>query len=363
MSNVFGKLFKISSFGESHGNGLGVVIDGCPSNFKIDFDAVALDLNRRKPGQSKITTQRKEEDEFEILSGVFKGYTTGAPIAILVRNKNHHSQDYDNLESIYRPSHADFTIDTKFGHRDHRGGGRTSARIMIARVIAGSIAKQILAHFYDIEILSFVRKIHDLELDDSFDINSVNLKDIESNIVRCPDRTLAKLMIKKISQAKDEGDSLGGVISTVVKNMIVGLGQPEFDKLPSRLAEAMLSINATKGFEIGSGFEGTNLSGSEHNDEILEATKLGIKTVKNNAGGVLGGISNGENLYFNVSFKPTASISKSQRTVNRNGQSVDLKIEGRHDPCVLPRAVVIVEAMTALVLLDLALVNNTYNFK
>lgn len=346
--NSFGNNFKISTFGESHGVAIGVVIDGCPAGITLDLQKIQQELNRRKPGQSNITTSRKESDEFEILSGVLDGVTLGTPIAIIVRNENAKSKDYDYLKEAYRPSHADYTYEKKYGIRDHRGGGRSSARETIARVAAGAIAKQVLAKS-GIEINAFVKQVGNIKLEKKY--TELDLSKTEDNIVRCPDADTAKKMIEAIEQVKKEGDTLGGIIQCVIKNVPVGIGEPVFDKLQAMLAHAMLSINAAHGFEYGSGFEGASKKGSENNDEWMNVDGK-IKTKTNNAGGILGGISTGEDIYFNVAFKPIATILKPQQSVNSKGEEIILQNEGRHDPCVLPRAVPIVEAMAALVIMN-----------
>lgn len=351
--NTFGTIFKITTWGESHGPAIGVVIDGCPTGIKISKADIQKELDRRMPGQSKITTQRKETDKVEILSGVFEGKTTGTPISLIVHNEDHSSKDYINLKDKYRPSHADFTYDAKYGFRDHRGGGRASARETIGRVAAGTIARQILKKT---EILAYVKQIYTIKSDVSPE--KVSLKQIESNIVRCPDAKAAKKMIELIEKTAKSGDSLGGIIECVIRNIPTGLGSPVFNKLDARLAQAMLSIPAVKGFEIGSGFFSVVMKGSEHNDE-MHMSGGRMKTVTNNSGGIVGGISNGMDIIFRVAFKPTASIFKKQATITKLGKNTDLKIEGRHDPCVLPRAVPIVEAMAALVLADEYLIQKT----
>lgn len=350
MGNTFGKLFRITTFGESHGGGVGVVIDGCPPLLEISEAEIQRDLDRRKPGQSKITTPRKESDTCEIISGVFQGKTTGTPIAILVRNKDARSQDYNEMASKYRPSHADATYDAKYGIRNWQGGGRSSARETIGRVAAGAIAKKILAQIAGVEIVAYVKRIQNLEA--IIDHNIVTLAAVESNIVRCPNSEIAKKMIDLIDQARKDKDSLGGVVECVVRNLPKGLGEPVFDKLEADLAKGIMSLPATKGFEIGSGFAGTTLTGSQHNDEFYIDEKGETRTVTNRSGGIQGGISNGENIIIRAAFKPTATIGKEQRTVNKAGQETTLAAKGRHDPCVLPRAVPMVEAMVALVLCD-----------
>lgn len=347
--NTFGHLFRITTFGESHGGAVGVVVDGCPPGIAISGEEIQSELDRRKPGQSKITTPRKERDRIKMLSGIFEGKTTGTPILLIAYNKEYESDDYLDLKDIYRPSHADYTYEAKYGFRDWRGSGRASARETLARVAAGVIAKKYLKQKLGIEFLSFVEQVGDIKT--NIDFNKVTFPDVESNIVRCPDQKTAQKMIKLIESVRNEGDSIGGVIRGVIRNVPPGLGEPVFDKLSADLGKAMLSINAVKGFEIGSGFGGTVLLGSQHNDEFyVENNK--IKTKTNNAGGVLGGISNGESIYFRVAFKPVSTIKKNQDTVNRNRKAVVLKASGRHDPCVLPRAVPIVDAMSALVIMD-----------
>lgn len=346
--NIFGKAFAITSFGESHAAAMGVVIDGCLPNLLVDFDLIKNDLARRKPGQSAITTARNEPEEFEILSGVFEGRTLGTPISIIIKNADANSNDYESIKEIYRPSHADYTYQEKYGIRDYRGGGRQSARETVSRVLAGSFAKMILSKL-GVKVQAYVSQVHELELKTSY--LDLDLDQTEKNLVRCPDPEMAKKMIALIAQAKAEGDSLGGVISCVIKNVPVGLGEPVFDKLNADLAKAMFSINAVKGFDLGSGFGGLKLKGSEHNDVF---SKVGSKIVTktNNSGGIQGGISNGEDIYFRVGFKPVASISIAQESLDMSHELVKFTLKGRHDPCVLPRAVPIVEAMAALVLVD-----------
>ncbi|HEY9908790.1 MAG TPA: chorismate synthase [Thermosynechococcaceae cyanobacterium] len=350
MGNSFGHLFRITTFGESHGGGVGVVIDGCPPRLEISIEEIQAELNRRRPGQSKITTPRNEADTCEILSGVFEGKTLGTPIALLVRNKDQRSQDYDEMAVKYRPSHADATYDTKYGIRNWQGGGRSSARETIGRVAAGAIAKKILYQATGLEVLAYVKRIKDLE--GEVDPATVTLEQVESNIVRCPDGECADRMIDLIEQFRNQGDSLGGVVECVARSVPGGLGMPVFDKLEADLAKAVMSLPATKGFEIGSGFAGTLMSGSEHNDEFYTDDLGQIRTTTNRSGGVQGGISNGENILIRIAFKPTATIRKEQRTVTRDREEVTLAAKGRHDPCVLPRAVPMVEAMVALVLCD-----------
>ncbi|MBI2593688.1 chorismate synthase [Candidatus Daviesbacteria bacterium] len=347
--NSFGQLFRITTFGESHGGCVGCVVDGCPPGIEITETEIQKELDRRKPGQSSITTPRKEEDEVKILSGIFQGKTTGTPILMLAYNKDIRPEDYQEMKDLFRPGHADFTYTKKYGFRDWHGSGRASARETLARVAAGAIAKKYLKEKLGIEILSYVEQVGDIKTDADF--NSVTPDQIESNIVRCPDTEIAKKMISKIEEVQAEGDSIGGVIRGVIKNVPVGLGEPVFDKLNADLGKGMLSVNAVKGFEIGSGFEGVKMQGSAHNDEFIsEGGK--VKTKSNNAGGTLGGISNGETIYFRVAFKPVSTISKKQKTVTLKGEEAELEAAGRHDPCVLPRAVPIVDAMSALVIMD-----------
>ncbi|MBW4419243.1 MAG: chorismate synthase [Myxacorys californica WJT36-NPBG1] len=349
MGSTFGHLFRISTFGESHGGGVGVVIDGCPPLIEISAEEIQVELDRRRPGQSKITTPRKEADQCEILSGVFEGKTLGTPIAMLVRNKDQRSQDYDEMSVKYRPSHADATYDAKYGIRNWQGGGRSSARETIGRVAAGAIAKKILKEAANVEIIAYVKRIKDIEA--MIDSSAVTMDQVESNIVRCPDAECSDRMIDLIEQVRNQGDSIGGVVECVARRVPVGLGDPVFDKLEADLAKAMMSLPASKGFEIGSGFAGTLLTGSEHNDEFYSDGGT-IRTVTNRSGGVQGGISNGEDIVMRIAFKPTATIRKEQRTVTNDGEEVTLAAKGRHDPCVLPRAVPMVEAMVALVLCD-----------
>ena len=347
--NTFGHLFRITTFGESHGGAVGVVVDGCPPGIGISEEEIQVELDRRKPGQSSITTPRKEADRIKILSGIFEGKTTGTPILMIAYNEEFESDDYQELKDSYRPSHADYTYEAKYGFRDWRGSGRASARETLARVAAGAIAKKYLKEKLGIEFISFVEQVGDIKA--NIDINSVVLADVESNIIRCPDSEVAGKMIKLVESVRDEGDSIGGVITGVIRGVPAGLGEPVFDKLSADLGKAMLSINAVKGFEIGSGFEGAKLKGSQHNDSLyIEEGKVRTKT--NNAGGVVGGISNGENIYFKVAFKPVSTIKKEQNTITRNKEEIILKAAGRHDPCVLPRAVPIVDAMAALVIMD-----------
>jgi chorismate synthase len=353
MGNTFGQLFRVTTFGESHGGGIGVVIDGCPPKIDISEADIQRELDRRRPGQSKLTTQRKEEDRCEILSGVFEGKTLGTPIALAVRNKDARPEDYSEIADKFRPSHADYTYEAKYGIRNWQGGGRASARETIGRVAAGAVAKKILERLYpNFEVVAYVTQIHDITA--KIDRSTVKMKDVEKNIVRCADAGAAKRMMSLIEQVRDQGDSIGGLIECVIRGIPPGLGEPVFDKLDADLSKAMLSIPATKGFEIGSGFGATRMRGSQHNDPFeMRAGKIRTKT--NKSGGVQGGISNGEDIYFRVAFKPPATIALQQKTVTSSKQQSELAARGRHDPCVLPRAVPIVEAMAALVLCDHAL--------
>ncbi len=348
--NSFGKLFKLTTFGESHGVAIGGIIDGCPSGLKLDFDAVQNELNRRKPGQSKIVTQRKEPDTVEFLSGVFEGVTTGTPIGFVIKNTNQKSKDYSHIKDVYRPSHADYTYDKKYGVRDYRGGGRSSARETASRVVAGAIAKQMLT---SIRINAFTSSVGDIFIDKPY--QDLDFSKIESNIIRCPDEASAEKMIAKVQEIKKQGDTIGGTITCVLQNVPAGLGEPVFDKLHAELGKAMLSINAVKGFEYGSGFCGAKMIGSEHNDKFNEDGT----TQTNLSGGIQGGISNGMDIYFRVAFKPVATTLQKQETINSKGEIVEMQGKGRHDPCVVPRAVPIVEAMTALVLADFILLDRT----
>ncbi|WP_017303305.1 chorismate synthase [Spirulina subsalsa] len=350
MGSTFGHLFRITTFGESHGGGVGVVIDGCPPRLAISRDEIQFELDRRRPGQSKITTPRKEADQCEILSGVFEGKTLGTPIAILVRNKDPRPADYQEMETTYRPSHADATYDAKYGIRNWQGGGRSSARETIGRVAAGAIAKKILHQVAGVEIVAYVKRIKDLEA--VVDSNTVTLEQVEQNIVRCPDGECAERMIDVIDQAKRDRNSLGGVVECVARRVPRGLGEPVFDKLEADLAKAIMSLPATKGFEIGSGFAGVLLTGKEHNDEFYIDEQGQTRTLTNRSGGIQGGITNGENIILRAAFKPTATIGQAQKTVTNTGEETTLAARGRHDPCVLPRAVPMVEAMVALVLCD-----------
>lgn len=348
--NSFGNLFRVTTFGESHGRAIGGVLDGCPAGISLDKDLIQRDLDRRKPGQSAIVTQRKEPDAVEIYSGVFEGKTTGTPIGFAIHNTNQKSKDYGHIKDSYRPSHADYVYDQKYGFRDYRGGGRSSARETASRVVAGAIAKQFLE---GIEINAFVSQVGDLRLEKSY--LQLDLKTAEDNIVRCPDQEMASKMERYIKEVKKDGDTIGGVITCVAKNVPVGLGEPVFDKLHAELGKAMLSINAVKGFEYGSGFEGVTMKGSEHNDPF----NADGSTSSNHSGGVQGGISNGMDIYFNVAFKPVATVIQGYETIDKEGNKVVTQGKGRHDPCVVPRAVPIVEAMTALVLADYMLLSRT----
>ena len=348
--NSFGNIFKLSTFGESHGPALGGVIDGCPSGLKIDLDAIELEMNRRKPGQSAIVTQRKEQDSVTFYSGIFEGVTTGTPIGFLIHNTDQKSKDYSHIKDTYRPSHADYVYDKKYGNRDYRGGGRSSARETACRVVAGAIAKQILS---DVKITAFVSSVGNIKINKHY--SELDFSEIENNPVRCADPNTASSMEKFIKEIRKEGDTVGGIVSCVIENTPVGLGEPVFDKLHADLGKAMLSINAVKGFEYGSGFKGTQLKGSEHNDSFNSDGK----TKTNNSGGIQGGISNGMDIYFNVAFKPVATIMKAQETIDSKNNVVEMTGKGRHDPCVVPRAVPIVEAMAALVLVDFYLINRT----
>lgn len=347
--NSFGEIFRITTFGESHGKAIGVVIDGCPAGLELDLSFIQHELDRRKPGQSAITTQRKESDEFEILSGVFEGKTLGSPIAVIIRNEDQKPEDYEHLKSTYRPSHADYTYEVKYGHRDHRGGGRASARETAARVIAGAIAKQFLQQ-QGIIVNAYVSQVGKLKLEKPY--TQLDLTQTDSNIVRCPDAETANRMIDLIQDTRAKGDTIGGIVTCVIKGCPIGLGEPVFDKLHADLGKAMLSINAVHGFEYGSGFAGVEQYGSENNDLLSPTAENKFHTQTNNAGGILGGISNGMDVYFNVGFKPVATLMQAQPSIDKEGNPVEIKGKGRHDPCVVPRAVPIVEAMAALVIAD-----------
>lgn len=346
--NTFGTVFKLTTFGESHGPAIGGVIDGCPAGLYISLDAIEAEMQRRKPGQSTIVTQRKEEDSVRFLSGIFEGKTTGTPIGFVIENTDQKSKDYSHIKDTYRPSHADYTFDKKFGHRDYRGGGRSSARETACRVVAGAIAKQLLK---DIKITAYVSSVGELSLHKPY--TEVDFSEIEKNPVRTADAEMASKMEAYIKQIKKQGDTVGGTITCVLQNVPIGLGEPVFDKLHAQLGKAMLSINAVKGFEFGSGFAGSRMKGSEHNDIFNEDGS----TKTNNSGGVQGGISNGEEIYFTVAFKPVATIIQKQNTINSKGETVEVVGKGRHDPCVVPRAVPIVEAMAALTLADFWMLN------
>lgn len=348
--STFGQLFRISTFGESHGGAVGVVVDGCPPGLEITEDEIQKELDRRKPGQSRITTPRKEQDIIHILSGVHDGVTTGTPILLIAYNGDVRSEDYLELKDLYRPGHADFTFNAKYGLRDWRGSGRASARETLGRVAAGAIAQKYLREKLGVEFLSYVEQVGDIRT--TTDFNNVTMEQIESNIVRCPDPVAAEEMIGLIEQVKADDDSVGGVIRGVIRGLPAGLGEPVFDKLPADLAKAMMSINATKGFEFGSGFAGVSMRGSEHNDEFYIDGSGDVRTKSNYAGGTLGGISSGEPVYFRVAIKPVSTIAKEQTTVTTDKKSIKLEAKGRHDPCVLPRAIPIVDAMGALVIMD-----------
>lgn len=349
--NVFGKLYRLSSFGESHGIAVGGVIDGCPAGISLSAEVIQQELNRRRPGQSEVSTPRQEADQVELLSGVFEGVTTGMPIGFLVKNTNQNSKDYENLKGLYRPSHADYTWQQKYGIRDYRGGGRSSAREHIARVVGGAVARQVLSG-YGIKVQGYTSQVGSVVVTDEY--QNLNLALTETNIVRCPDRQAADRMTDLIREVREAGDSVGGVVSCVIQGVMPGLGEPVFDRFQSRLAQAMLSINAVKGFEYGMGFAAAAMRGSEHNDPFL--MKEGhIRTGTNRSGGVQGGITNGEDIYFRVAFKPVATIMQEQCTVTQEGEAVRFQAQGRHDPCVVPRAVPVVEAMAAMVVLDMLL--------
>ena len=350
VSSSFGERFRITTFGESHGAAVGVVVDGCPPGVPISEGVVQHDLDRRRPGQSRLVTQRAEGDEVEFLSGVFEGVTTGTPLAMMVRNADQNSGAYDHLQDLYRPSHADWTYEAKYGVRDHRGGGRASARETIGRVAAAAIARKMLADSLDVEVLAWVSQVHDIDAD--VDASTVGLDDVEADPTRCPDPVAAAAMTEAIEQARRDGDSLGGVVTFIARNVPAGLGEPVFDKLDAELAKAMMSLPATKGFEIGSGFAGTRMTGLAHNDPFVPGPDGKPQQTTNRSGGVQGGISSGSDIFGRVAFKPTATISSEQQTIAVDGEVVTLAAKGRHDPCVLPRAVPMVEAMALLVLAD-----------
>ncbi|MAG32470.1 MAG: chorismate synthase [Deltaproteobacteria bacterium] len=350
MGSVYGQLLRISTFGESHGGGVGVVIEGCPPRLQIDIAEIQHDLDRRRPGQSVLTTPRQEADRAEILSGVFDGRTLGSPIGVVVRNKDARPSAYEDMRDLYRPSHADFTTEAKYGIRNWQGGGRASARETIGRVAAGAIARKLLCEVAGVEVLAWVCRVQ--EIDSKIDPETVTLAEIDANDVRCPDAEAAQKMYERIDSVRRQGDSVGGVVECVARNVPAGLGDPVFDKLEADLAKGLMSLPAAKGFEIGSGFGGTSLTGSLHNDPFVTDADGRIHTSSNRSGGIQGGISNGESIHLRIAFKPTATVSKAQQTVNREGESVTLEASGRHDPCVLPRAVPIVEAMVCLTLAD-----------
>jgi chorismate synthase len=356
--NTIGRIFRLTSFGESHGAAIGGIIDGCPAGLKIESGFIQRELDRRKPGQSHITTQRSEGDQIEFLSGIFQGQTLGTPIGFIIRNQDQHSDDYNEIKDVYRPSHADYTYDQKYGIRDHRGGGRSSARETIARVVAGAIAKQLLSGL-GIKIIAYVSQVGDVFLNKSY--KEMDLTLTESNIVRCPDTATALKMIACIEEAGKKHDTLGGVISGVITGVPSGWGEPVFNKLHADLGHAMLGINAVKGFEYGSGFAGTELSGSEHNDIFIKKNDR-ISTLTNHSGGIQGGISNGQDIFWRVAFKPIATLLQEQKTINKDEVETTINPKGRHDPCVLPRAVPIVEAMAAIVLADHFLLNRLSKF-
>lgn len=355
MGSTYGKIFKIATFGESHGVGIGVIVEGCPAGVPFDSDFIQSELTRRKPGQSRITTQRKEADEFEVLSGVFEGFTTGTPIAMVIRNEDQRSKDYSHIAKQFRPSHADYTYQVKYGVRDYRGGGRSSARETAARVAAGALAKLLLAHV-GVNIQAYVSQVGKIKLTKGY--QELDLSLTEDNAVRCPDPVVAQEMFDYIDGVRKKGDSVGGVVNAVIKGVPAGWGEPVFDKLHAELGKAMLSINAVKGFEYGSGFEGVEMLGSQHNDEFY-IDENGVHTRTNHSGGIQGGISNGEDIYFKVAFKPVATIMQDQESIDQDGEVAIVQGKGRHDPCVVPRAVPIVEAMAALVLADFYLRNKS----
>jgi len=350
MSSSFGHLFRVHSFGESHGGAVGAVVDGCPPRLPLAVEEIQRDLDRRRPGQSRLTTPRQEADRAEIVSGLFEGQTLGTPIAIVVHNQDARPSAYADMKDVYRPSHADYTYEAKYGIRNWQGGGRASARETIARVAGGAIARKLLAQAAGIEVLAWVSRVHEVEA--KVDGALVSLDQVEANDVRCPDEDAATEMIERIDAARERGDSLGGVVECVARGVPAGLGAPAFDKLEAELARAMMSLPASKGFEIGSGFAGTRMTGIEHNDPFVPGSDGKPRTTTNRSGGVQGGISNGEDVVLRVAFKPTATIRQAQQTVDRDGNAVTLEAQGRHDPCVLPRAVPMVEAMMLLVLAD-----------
>ncbi len=356
MSNTFGTLFRVTTFGESHGKALGATIDGCPAGIPLNEELIQLELDRRKPGQSKITTQRREADQVEFFSGIFEGKTTGTPIGLLIQNQDQRSKDYSHIADKYRPSHADFTYQEKYGLRDYRGGGRSSARETAARVAAGAIAKQLLAT-KNIQVSAYVSAVGELALSQPY--QALDLSQTDTNMVRCPDAAMAEKMIKYIDEVRKARDTVGGIVSGLICNVPVGLGEPVFNKLHAALGAAMLGINAVKGFEYGSGFAGVQMRGSEHNDLFYTSAEGKIKTRTNYSGGIQGGISNGEDIYFRVAFKPVATLMQDQESVNASGEPTTVSGRGRHDPCVVPRAVPIVEAMAAMVLADFYLLHQS----
>ena len=358
MRNTFGNIFTLTTFGESHGAGVGGVVDGMPAGVEIDVDFIQSELDRRKPGQSKLTTARQEGDKVEILSGVFEGKSTGCPIGFLVRNTNQHSRDYENVRNVYRPSHADYTYTAKYGLRDHRGGGRSSARETISRCVGGAFAKLALRQL-GINVVAYTSQVGSIGIER--DYRKLDLATIEDNPVRCPDQEAAKMMEKLILEVKEAGDTIGGIITCVVSGCPAGLGEPAFSKLHAELGAAMLGINAVKGFEYGEGFDGVGQRGSEQNDIFFTDADGGITTRSNHSGGIQGGISNGQDIYFRVLFKPVATQLRPQPTVDKDGNETVLEVKGRHDPCVLPRAVPVVEAMAAMTILDHYLLNKTIN--
>ncbi len=361
MGNSFGKIYRLTTFGESHGAAIGGVIDGVPAGYRIDLEKVQHELDRRRPGQSHIVTARKESDTVTFLSGLLDGVTTGTPIGFMIPNSNQHSDDYDNMKNLYRPSHADYTYQAKYGIRDHRGGGRSSARETACRVVGGAIARQILEQL-GVKITAYTSAVGDIRLEKQY--TGLNLGEVESNIVRCPDNETAARMISLIEQVKGEGDTVGGIVTGVITGVPAGLGEPVFDRLNAALAAAMMSINAAKGFEIGMGFDGSAKRGSEVIDLFDPCTADGyIGFLSNNSGGVQGGISNGADIYFNVAFKPVATLLREIKTIDKSGRSVTLKARGRHDPCVVPRAVPVVEAMAAMTILDMWMRNNSAKLK
>jgi chorismate synthase len=354
--NTTGVLFRLTTFGESHGQAIGGILDGCPAGLAIDVNFIQNELDRRRPGQSRIVTQRKESDKVEFLSGIFEGKSTGAPIGFIIQNEGQKTKDYDKLKDVFRPSHADYTYNLKYGIRDHRGGGRSSARETACRVVGGAIAKLLLKENH-VFIKAYVSQIAEARVEKPY--TAFDFEAMEENIVRCPDPEVAEKMIALIEEARKSGDTVGGIITCFIKNTPPGLGEPVFDKLHAELGKAMLSINAVKGFEYGSGFGAAKMRGSEHNDVFYASESGEVKSGTNNSGGIQGGISNGEDIYFNVAFKPVATILQKQESVDTSGRNIEFKAEGRHDPCVLPRAVPVVEAMAALVLADYWLLNKT----